>query len=211
MYSALNRHIDPLLASIAKDGGLDQYRYLIDTFRRTDTTRDLQFQRTYRSYWQMGAARLSEDFCQAYFGLLEEMKTFERTDVSRIAIRLYNLKSNSKGDRKLHFSFSTKMVHMLHTDTPVYDSLVAQFYFLAEEGASFDDRLKSRLESYQFLVMEYRRVLQEDLLAPSIAAFRARFSLADAFTDTKIIDTLIWRFAAMLSGGALKTGLVRYS
>jgi hypothetical protein len=103
------------------------------------------------------------------------------------------------------------MVHMLQTDMPVYDSLVAQFYFLAEEGTTFDERLRNRLESYRFLVKEYRRVLDEGLLAPSITAFRARFTMADTFTDTKIIDTLIWRFAAMLSGGALKSGLVRYS
>jgi hypothetical protein len=211
MYSALNRHIGPLLASIAKDAGLDQYKYLIDTFRHTDTTRDEQFQQAYRSYWRMGAARLSDGFCNAYFGLLEELKAFDRTDVEGVAIRLFNIASNSKGERKLHFSFSTKMVHMLQTDMPVYDSLVAQFYFLAEEGATFEERLRNRLESYRFLVKEYRRVLDEGLLAPSITAFRARFTIAATFTDTKIIDTLIWRFAAMLSAGALKSGLVKYS
>lgn len=127
MYSVLNRHIEPLLASIAKDGGLDLYKYLMDTFRHTDTTRDDQFQRTYRSYWQMGAARLSDEFCKAYFGHLEELKAFERADVGPIAVRLYRIPSNSKGERKLHFSFSTKMVHMLQPDAPVYDNLVAQF------------------------------------------------------------------------------------
>jgi hypothetical protein len=135
MYSVLNRHIEPLLASIAKDGGLDQYKYLMDTFRHTDTTHDHQFQRTYRSYWQMGAARLSDDFCKAYFEHLEELKAFEHADVGPIALRLYRMASNRTasnrtGERKLHFSFSTKMVHMLRPDTPVYDSLVAQFFFL---------------------------------------------------------------------------------
>lgn len=210
MYSVLNRQIEPLLASIAKDGGLDQYRYLMDTFRRTDTARDVQFQRTYRSYWQMGAARLGDEFCEAYFALLEELKAFEHADVGRIAVRLYNVASNSKGERKLHFSFSTKMIHMLQPERPVYDSLVAQFYFLSEDGTTFDEKLKSRLESYQFLVAEYRRLLNGGLLAPSITAFRERFTFADTFTDTKIIDTLIWRFAAMLTGGALKSGSVKY-
>jgi hypothetical protein len=96
MYSAMNRHIGPLLASIAKDGGLDQYKYLIDTFRHTDTTRDEQFQRVYRSYWQMGTARLSDGFCNAYFGLLEESKAFERTDVDSVAIRLFNIASKAR-------------------------------------------------------------------------------------------------------------------
>jgi hypothetical protein len=210
MYSVLNRHIEPLLASIARDGGLDQYKYLMDSFRRTDTTRDDQFQRTYRTYWQMGAARLSDEFCRAYFTHLEELKAFERPDVGRIAVWLYNVASNSRGERKLHFSFSTKMLHMLQPNAPVYDSLVAQFYFLSEDGATFDEKLRSRMESYRFLTAEYQRVLDEGLLAQSIAAFRRRFAFGDTFTDTKIIDTLIWRFAAMMVGGAQKNGLVKY-
>ena len=65
--------------------------------------------------------------------------------------------------------------------------------------------------SYQFLVAEYRRVQNEGLLAPSITAFRERFDPAGTFTDTKIVDTLIWRFAAALAGGALGNGFVKYS
>lgn len=210
MYSVLNRHVEPLLASIENDGGLDQYKYLMDSSRRTDTSRDDQFQRAFRSYWQMGAARLSDEFCKAYFGHLEELKAFEHPDVGRIAVCLYNVASNSKGERKLHFSFSTKMLHMLQPDAPVYDSLVAQFYFLSENGSTFDEKLKSRLESYMFLIAEYERVLNDDLLAPSITAFRKRFTFAGTFTDTKIIDTLIWRFAAMMTGGAVKRGSVKY-
>jgi hypothetical protein len=53
-------------------------------------------------------------------------------------------------------------------------------------------------------------VLNDSLLSPSIAAFRARFKFAETFTDTKIIDTLIWRFAAMLAAGAVRRGLVKY-
>src|SRR3954471_15632853 len=136
MYSVLNRNIEPLLSSIARDGGLDQYRYLMDAFRRTDTTRDMQFQRTFRSYWQMGAARLGDEFCKAYFAHMQELKAFDLADVGRIAVRLYGVPANSRGDRKLHFSFSTKMVHMLQPDQPVYESLVTQFYFLTESGTT---------------------------------------------------------------------------
>jgi hypothetical protein len=69
----------------------------------------------------MGNARLGDEFCKEYFRVMEELKAVERADVWRIAVRLYNVASNSKGERKLHFSFSTKMIHMLHPDSPVYD------------------------------------------------------------------------------------------
>src|SRR3954469_8368709 len=82
---------------------------------------------------------------------MQALKAFDLADVGRIAVRLYGVPTNSRGNRKLHFSFSTKMVHMLQPDQPVYDRLVTQFYFLTESGTTFDDKLNSRLGSYQFL------------------------------------------------------------
>jgi hypothetical protein len=44
------------------------------------------------------------------------LKAFDRTDVGSVAIRLFNIASNIKGEPKLQFSLYTKMVHMLQTD-----------------------------------------------------------------------------------------------
>jgi hypothetical protein len=102
------------------------------------------------------------------------------------------------------------MAHMLQPNWPVYDSLVAKFYFLPEAKGTFDEKLKSLLSSYGFLVAEYERVLREGMLVPAIDAFRARFDVDGTFTEVKIIDTLIWRFAAMLNDGGLKSGIICY-
>jgi hypothetical protein len=91
-----------------------------------------------------------------------------------------------------------------------YDSLVAKFYFLPEGEGTFDEKLQSLLSSYGFLVAEYERVIREGLLVPAIDASRARFDVDGTLTEVKIIDTLIWRFAAMLNNGGLKSGIIRY-
>lgn len=210
VYQLLNRNIDALLASIAKDGGIPDYKYLIKEFRNTDVSRDDKFQRIYRAYWQMGAARLCDSFCKTYFEYLEELKAFDKVDVQTIAVRLYNVPANARGDRKLHFAFSTKMAHMLQPNRPVYDSLVARFYFLPEEEKTFDDKLKNLLSSYNFLIAEYERVTREGFLDNAIAAFRARCDGDPILTEAKVIDTLIWRFAAMLNNGGLRGGSIRY-
>jgi hypothetical protein len=140
----------------------------------------------------------------------EELKASDAVDVRTISVRLYNLPANSRGERKLHFSFSTKMAHMLRPSWPVYDSLVARFYFLPEAEGGFDEKLSALMTSYAFLRGEYQRVSREGLLASAIDAFRERFDIDQTLTEQKIIDTLIWRFAAMLDSGALKSGLVRY-
>jgi len=210
MYSLLNRHLDALLASIEQYGGIAEYKYLIKEFRNTNVSRDDKFQRIYRSYWQMGAARLCDSFCKTYFEYLEELKAFDSVEVQRIALRLYGVPANSRGERKLHFSFSTKMAHMLQPNWPVYDSLVARFYFLPEEKGTFDEKLERLLSSYGFLVAEYERVIREGLLVPAIEGFRARFDVDGTLTEVKIVDTLIWRFAATLNNGGLKSGIIRY-
>lgn len=210
MYSLIKRNIDPLLDQIARDASLDTYRYLLDGVRNTATIRDEVFQSKYRSYWQMGAARLSPDFCKAYFEYLGELKTTGLVDVEGIARRLHDVPANSKRELKLHFSFSTKMAHMLKPDLPVYDGLVAQFFFLPGGGSAFEAKLQTRLRSYTFLIAEYRRVLNEGLLGAAIDAFRRRFAVSESFTDTKIIDTLIWQFVVLLNAGALVDGTVKY-
>lgn len=211
MYSLINHHIQPLLAEIALNGGLDEYKYLADRLRQTNTAHDSDFQKIYRSYWSMGPARLSPAFCTEYFNHLEELKGGSSPDLTAIARRLYSLPSNLQGTQKLHFSFSTKMAHMLEPERPVYDSLVAQFFFLSERGDTFEQRLANRLESYEFIVREYGRVQKEGLLRPAIDAFRSRFEIAQGFSDTKIVDTLIWRFVSMLNSGALRRAEVSYA
>jgi hypothetical protein len=210
VYSFIDRNIGPLLDKIASDAGLDTYKYLLEGVRNTAIIRGELFQSRYRSYWQMGAARLAPDFCKAYFECLEELKTAGAADIERIARRLYDVPANSKGEHKLHFSFSTKMAHMLQPALPVYDRFVAQFFFLPDGGGTFDAKLRSRLASYNFLMAEYRRVLKEELLGSAIDAFRRRFAIAESFTDTKIIDTLIWQFVALLNAGGLVSGTVKY-
>jgi hypothetical protein len=100
---------------------------------------------------------------------------------------------------------------MLQSELPVYDSIVAKFYFLPEGEGAFDEKLSGLLDSYRFLKAEHERVRRDGLLRAAIQAFRARFDVEERLSEAKIIDTLIWRFAAMLNNGALKSGIVRYS
>jgi hypothetical protein len=43
-----------------------------------------------------------------------------------------------------------------------------------------------------------------------MAAFRKRFAVGGGFTDAKVVDTLIWRFAALLLGGAVVERTIIY-
>ena len=72
-------------------------------------------------------------------------------------------------------------------------------------------KLNRLLSSYSFLSDEYNRVLQQRLLAPAIASFRRQFDVGSAYSDQKVVDTLIWKFVGYLRSGAIKSGQILYS
>jgi hypothetical protein len=209
MYSLINHNLKTLLRSIERYGGVDDYAYLIGAVRNTVVSTDARFQKTYRSYWRMYGAGLSENFCRQYFEYLEELKSIPKPDLETIAVRLYQIPANALNKPKLHFSFSTKLVHMLDPNRPVYDSQVARFYFLPNNDSwKFDVKLAQRLKSYEFLIREYARIIEHGVLDPAIDGFRKRFK--GEFSNVKVIDTLIWRFVSMLSDGAVSDGSIKY-
>jgi hypothetical protein len=213
MYDLINRHVARLLDSIKREGDIDPYVWMIQCLPNVDVSRDVKFQGVYRRYWQLNPARLSPDFCTAYFSLLEQSKHApDRTTVEAVARALLRIPTHSNGRESLQFSFASKLVHMVRPRLPVYDSMVESFFFLpsSDTQKTVEDKLKNLLQSYSFLVDEYDRVLRNELLAPAIAAFRQRFRLDAQYSDEKVIDTLIWRFVGYLRKGAFRDKSVEY-
>ena len=100
---------------------------------------------------------------------------------------IYKIPTNKSGRQSLQISFATKLLHMVNPTTPIYDSMVAAFYFFDEPGR--------------------KQPLQ--LLSPAIQSFRRRFS-PQHFTDEKVIDSLLWAFVSLLRNGAVVQGTVVY-
>ena len=159
----------------------------------------------------MNQARLCDEFYNAYFELLDRLRRepLDNVGVENVTRELLNVPAQNNGRRMLHFSFASKMVHMLCPDRPIYDNKVKRFYFLPEHGSGeVNNRLRGLINSYEFLVGEYQRILTQGLLAPAIEGFRERFQVP--FSDQKVIDTLIWTFVKFLQDGAVRDGVVQY-
>ena len=101
---------------------------------------------------------------------------------------------------------------MLRPHLPVYDSMLASFFFLPSgtAGELTEAKLVRLSAAYRFLVSEYSRVRRKGLLGPAITAFRGRFQVGNAYTDGKVIDTLIWKFAILLRSGVIRDGAILY-
>jgi hypothetical protein len=213
MYNIINQNIDRIVHSV--DEGLDVsiYLSLMSRFRNVNVVQDTEFQAKYCKYWRLYGAGLSQDFRASYFELMEVLRGRPTPTIVEVIRPLYEVPTDNSGRKTLQFSFASKLLHTLDPHKPIYDSMVANFFFLPTPvpNENLEVRLQSLLTSYSFLCTEYERILHLGLLQPSITRFRQEFQVPAAYTDEKVIDTLIWRFVNLLKSGAIRNGLIVYS
>jgi hypothetical protein len=206
MYSLINQCAEAILSGIPPDH-VSEYDWLLQNLGAIDTS---DYRRRYRRFWAMNAAQLSADFYTAYFGALDEARG-QAPPLDVLSSRLYDASARRDGGQSLQFSFATKLLHMINPRSAIYDSKVARFYFY--EAPPSDRPLKERINTlmafYDFLNREYARILNSGHLTSAIQVFRQRLN-PKAFTDEKIIDSLIWAFVVLLENGGLPNSQVVY-
>ena len=186
MYRIINENIDSLLTKEAIKHFKDYY-YLLDNLQKVNVAEDIYYQRKYKGFWVMG--RLSEKYYKKYFDLLETNKN------NKVISLEYVIKELNEIDNKVQFSFSTKLIHMINNENPIYDSKIASFYKLPEwTGNNYGERLDKVNKIYDFLIQEFKRVKVDMLLNISINKIKKYYELNEIFTDEKIIDSIIWIF-----------------
>lgn len=213
MYRLVNENIKPLLNSITPEKDITPYLWLLRELQNGDITKNKKFQSTYKHYWKMSSARLSETFLNRYFELLEHSKyEIKKASVKSIALQLYSTPTHNNRN-SLQFSFSSKLVHMIAPQNPIYDSMIESFYFLPPpKNKETEERKIERLvSSYNFLRMEYKRISEQNLLGEAITHFQQHFKIDNSYTESKIIDTLIWKFVTLLKRGSVRNGTIIYT
>ncbi len=205
MYTIINQNIDRILDHIDEKLDIRTYLFLLNRVRKTDVTRDLNFQKEYCRYWRLHGAGLDKEFLSVYFELMEKTKDTVNSDIAEITRKLYEIPTNIKGKKTLQFSFSSKLLHSLDPHKPIYDKMVAGFYNfpVPNHAKSYEDRLQSFLSFYNSLFAEYMNVLNKGLLSQAMEGFKRRFSIPATYTDEKIVDTLIWRAMDLRNKGII--------
>lgn len=195
MYRIITQNIDRILDNIDEELDIRIYLSLLNRVHNIDVTQDKDFQNNYCRYWRLYGAGLSQEFRSAYFQLMEKYKDKNPLDIKEITRTLYDIPSNKKGKKTLQFSFASKLIHTLEPHRPIYDNMVATFYRFSvpNHTKSYGLRILCYLNFYDSLIKEYESVLTNGLLSQSIESFKHKFSISDAYTNEKVIDTLIWR------------------
>ncbi|MBU0712581.1 hypothetical protein KKA87_11800 [bacterium] len=211
MYRLINKNIKQLLEDIKKKDHIDLYIYICKSFEKRQSTTS-EFKDIFRKFYRLNAARLSINFCELYFSLLEKNRNNRKIDVRDITNSLYELESNSRGIHAVHFSFASKLAHTIDNTLPIYDSMISTFYFFPDIKTSWtkDRKIEEYMANYQFLRSEYKRIIRDNLLKQTMVQFRNKFGIGIEYSDVKLIDTLIWRYTALLKSGAIRNGQIQY-
>ncbi len=213
MYRLINENLPELFNSIDQHKIIDPYCELVRAVRDMGVPLGVRFKQIYRKYWAMNAARLGEPFDDGYFARLDKCRKGPRIDVHGAAMELISLSATNLRP-SVQFSFATKLVHMVHSDRPIYDRNIRSFLFLPSVETLNDPKAKllRLMAHHDALIEEYRSVLQKGQLKAAIDDLRAKFKLAPSdYSDTKAIDTLIWSFVTFIRRHPLGKRALSYS
>jgi len=199
MYRIINENIELILKQIDRKGAIQVYVSLRERLHKGNITNDQEFIKDFKGFWTMNAARPDHDFFEKYFHYLEKNKKNQRIPLLDVIKILYN---NTK-NHKVYFSFSSKLVHMINPNKPIYDARIQSFYFLPNfsDKRSYEDKIGIIDKNYKFLENEYNRVIEKNILDSSINLFYERFGYRDNITYVKVIDYLIWTLVDSLQSG----------
>jgi len=165
---------------------LERYFFIEKEYKKGNIKDNLKFQKTYRKFYVMRF--LTQRFLKEYFIILSN----KETNLRKILNRLYEIPIG-KGIKAIHFSFTTKLLHTVNNNLPIYDSLVGKFFDLKVSGSSKKDKINSRVEVYDKLRKYYKDLLNNKRIKKIILTFRRKFNCNKGkISDTKILDFIIW-------------------
>lgn len=103
--------------------GINDYCYLFNNLYSTNVAEDAHYQDVFRKFYQMRKF-YSDEFASVYFQLLEELKADQNNvTFQEIFDRILGIQNT------FEMSFSSKMLHMLQPENPIWDSVVAKEHF----------------------------------------------------------------------------------
>lgn len=206
MYTIINNNIEIFAHPNILTQHFADYLWLRLHYPDVNITENVEYKGRYVRFWAINASRPSQLYKNHYFELLQNNRDIHHQTLEEIIRGLCFVPIHQHGVSRIDFSYATKLLHTVNNNSPIYDSLIKDFFFLPEidPQLDFEDRIHLFLERYQFLETEYNRILINNLLRPSIIYIRENYNLNDSVNDKKIIDSIIWAFVKYLRRGGVQ-------
>lgn len=177
------RRLPAILAKPKMLIGIERYRFIMEKVRRVDVSLDEGFQKTYENFYTL--SRYPKEFRQDYFAYMERCKEAELSFEEALS---YFLKYGT-----LEVSFSSKLVHTLDPEQPIWDKNVTDRHFGYKIPAcGTKDREKKIHDRYKRYKRDFLNYVASDDGKAVIRAFDETFP-ETGFTDLKKVDFVLWQ------------------
>lgn len=166
--------------------GLKKYQFIMKRVQKTDVSSDVEFQTVYRNFYQMRRF-YSDAFAKRYFDLMEQMKNWNSVSFRAIFKRVKLFQYTYE------LSFSSKLLHTLRPEWPIWDKIVGvdHFHYRAPSSkrSDVDVVFTERYEQYADTFGKYLASSEGHML---IKNFDERFP-ENGISDMKKAVFVLWQ------------------
>lgn len=165
--------------------GMKKYKRIMDSLYWTDVSIDKDFQRAFNDFFVMRSRK--SEYYDRFYSFLEQKKdkgvTFEET---------LNYLKESEG--ALELSFSSKLIHVINPNRPIWDKIVAENHFkmkLPGYSGVTSDRQKEIIRLYHEYCSRFYEFLDSADGQTILRLFNEKYPHT-GFTDAKKVDFIMW-------------------
>lgn len=174
---------------------VEAYKQIQDLFLKVNVSESTSFQLKFNSFYRLNGAALTQEFKSAYYNILEEnrnIKDFEDFQVKEILLDLFKYE-NYKGNKCLQFSFTTKLIHTINNDLPIYDSMIKSIFGFKGPHyySSTNERINIYLNQYKDIKDTYKQIIESKLLNEIFLLFNNKFANY-SLSKVKTLDFIFW-------------------
>ncbi len=145
----------------------------------------------FERFYVMNQAGLSKVWRDRYFEIAN--KYLKRTKARNNLQFAELIKEIGVCNKSVQSSFTSKLLHTLNEDAPIYDKFVRAFLEVGDvKGKTVEDRMKSAAENYEKIKNFYTDEENTKLRESMIEALIAECPEAENISDTKKIDFVLW-------------------
>lgn len=174
------------IISKLKEIDLEEYFFLKLEYEKGNV-QNKKFQRRYKNFYNMYPFGFTEKFYNAYFKMMEEGETNLKTILNTLS----KIK-DKKGEKSVQLAFASKLLHMVDSEMPLYNSTVAKVFNLQIRKGTIDEKVDHSIVLYQKLQNYYQQLLQQSVIKEIIEIFRDESNLNQGvLSDAKLIDMII--------------------
>lgn len=169
--------------------GIIKYLYIMDNLKSTKVdVYKSEFQKKYNGFYRV--RQKSENWYRGYYNFLEANKNNLDLTFNIVLLEMYRVSGC------VETSFSSKLLHTVNPNMPIYDALVVRRMGIkpVKWNKNKTIHLTNSLETYNQIVDIYSKYFQTQNCREAIYMFDSYFPEFKRISDVKKIDFFLWKF-----------------